>query len=99
MMTREVKSKDTEEELRQAFRAFDADDSGTISTSELHHVMKSLGEDLTDEEINDMMRTADLDQSGTIDCMNPPPSPLAACLRAGSNRPSPVEEFVLFMER
>lgn len=68
MMSRKTKEGDSDAELRDAFRVFDRDNSGTISRKELHQVMKSMGETLTDAEIDEMMREADKDGDGTIDC-------------------------------
>jgi calmodulin len=72
MMDRESRD-NSEAELRQAFRVFDQDGSGTISSDELRYVMNSIGETLTDEEIDAMIREADLDGDGTIDCLSPQP--------------------------
>lgn len=68
MMAHKVKETDTETELRQAFRVFDQDDSGSISADELRHVMKSIGENLTDEEFDEMLKMADTNGDGQIDC-------------------------------
>jgi len=67
MMTRNSKPTDTQEELKQAFKVFDRDNSGTISADELRQVLKSLGDDFTDKEIDEMMKQADLDGNGSID--------------------------------
>ena len=67
MMRRPVPENDTDEELRAAFRAFDADGNGYISHAELKAVMQSLGEGLTDAEIMEMIIEADLNGDGLID--------------------------------
>ena len=59
--------KNMDEQLRDAFRVFDKDDSGTISADELKTVMKNLGERMTDSEVDDMVREIDLDGDGQID--------------------------------
>lgn len=68
MMSHVPSHENFEKETREAFRVFDKDGSGTISTDELKQVMKSLGENLTDEEIDEMVREADRDGNGVIDC-------------------------------
>ena len=49
LMARKMKDTDTEEELVEAFKVFDRDGNGFISTAELRHVMTNLGEKLTDK--------------------------------------------------
>ena len=56
----------TEDELRSAFKVFDIDGNGQISSSELRHVMTNLGEKLSDSEIDDMIREADVNCDGQI---------------------------------
>ena len=57
---------DDEQELQQAFRAFDRDRNGLITSAELRHVMTNLGEKLTDEECDEMIKEADLDGDGMV---------------------------------
>ena len=81
MMSHKVKDTDTEEELKNAFKVFDPDNSGTISSEELRKVLTSLGEDMTDAEIDEMIKLADVNGDGMIDCEKlcsapPPPSSL-----------------------
>jgi len=56
-----------DEELRQAFKVFDADGNGTISKVELKRVMDMLGEKLNDAQIDEMMKEADINGDGEID--------------------------------
>eukprot|EP00890_Picochlorum_soloecismus_P005479 jgi/Picsp_1/5932/NSC_03289-R1_calmodulin len=67
LMSRKTKDKDSQEELREAFKVFDKDGNGYISAAELRHVMTSLGEKLSDEEVDAMMKEADADGDGQVD--------------------------------
>ena len=64
IMTQQMK--DTEEEIREAFRVFDKDGSGFISAAELRHIMTNLGEKLTDEKVDEMIRKADTNGDGQV---------------------------------
>ena len=50
LIARKMEDTDTEEELVEAFKMFDRDGNGFISTAELRHVMTNLGEKLTDKK-------------------------------------------------
>lgn len=54
-------------EFKEAFALFDKDNDGTITTTELGTVMRSLGQAPTDSELQDMINEVDVDGSGTID--------------------------------
>ena len=69
MMARKMKDTDSEEEIREAFKVFDSDNTGFISPAELRHVLTSIGEKLTDDEVDEMIREADQDGDDRIDCM------------------------------
>jgi calmodulin len=58
---------DPDRELKDAFKVFDTDGSGSISKSELKQLMKNLGQRLTDEELDAMMGEVDTDGNGEID--------------------------------
>jgi calmodulin len=66
LMARKMKSSDSEEDIREAFKVFDKDGNGFIDASELKHVMTNLGEKLTEEEVNEMIKEADTDGDGQI---------------------------------
>lgn len=60
----------TEEQLtefKEAFMLFDKNGDGSISTSELGSVMRSLGQNPTHTELNDIIREVDADGDGRID--------------------------------
>lgn len=56
-----------EEELKQVFKKFDANDDGKISASELASMLSSLGYAATADEISAMIREVDSDGDGHID--------------------------------
>lgn len=55
------------ESFRDAFALFDKNGDGTINSSELGTVMRSLGQNPTDAELKTMIRDADRDGSGCVD--------------------------------
>ena len=66
MMAGKIRHNPPDEDLRDAFRAFDKDGNGFISASELKHVMANVGEKMTDDEIEAMIGEADIDGDGQI---------------------------------
>ncbi|XP_020296022.1 caltractin isoform X2 [Pseudomyrmex gracilis] len=66
VMTVKMSEKDSKDEILQAFRLFDDDDTGKISFKNLKRVAHELGETLTDEEIQEMIDEADKDGDGEI---------------------------------
>mmetsp|Transcript_105 Transcript_105/g.437 ORF Transcript_105/g.437 Transcript_105/m.437 type:complete len:170 (-) Transcript_105:37-546(-) len=61
-----LQSLDSEEEMREAFQVFDRDKNGSVSASELKHVMNNLGEPVTNKEVEEMIREADADGDGEL---------------------------------
>ncbi|XP_045187214.1 neo-calmodulin-like [Mercenaria mercenaria] len=55
------------EELQQAFRIFDKDGDGTISTQELGTVMRSLGQNPSEADLQDIIKEVDVDGNGLIE--------------------------------
>lgn len=55
------------EEFREAFSLFDRNGDGTITTTELGTVMRSLGQNPTETELRDMINEVDEDGSGTVE--------------------------------
>ena len=66
MMTFKILNRDPKEELLQAFRLFDDDESGWISFINLKRVAKDFGESMTDEELKEMIDEADQDGNGVV---------------------------------
>jgi calmodulin len=72
MMSRREKDADTDDDLLEAFRVFDRDGDGNISTTELRMVMLNLGEKMSDEEVENMIREADEDGDGQVNYQGMP---------------------------
>ena len=66
LMNKRNKETDKEEEVINAFRVFDKDGDGVISTADLVHYLTTLGDILTDEEVEEMIKEADIDGNGNI---------------------------------
>jgi len=67
MMSKKTTHVNSESELIEAFKVFDKDGNGFITSQELRHVMTNLGEKITQEEADSMIKEADLDGDGRID--------------------------------
>jgi len=59
----------TDDEIEEAFKMFDRDNSGTINHNEIKHVVNSLGLKISDDDIKDMIKVADKDGDGDINYM------------------------------
>lgn len=66
MMSKTFDEPLTQEELKEAFRVFDVDNSGTITADELKQVVSKLGIHLSQEEINEMIKAADTSGDGQV---------------------------------
>merc|ERR1712118_142763 len=66
LMSSKINDGDTVEEMREAFLVFDRDRSGSVTASELKHVMNNFGETVTDEEVEAMIQQADADGDGEL---------------------------------
>ncbi|XP_017148841.2 neo-calmodulin [Drosophila miranda] len=67
MIIRKMHDTNHEDELRDAFRVFDKENNGYITSSELKVVLTALGMKLPDDEIEEMIREYDIDQDGHLD--------------------------------
>jgi calmodulin len=67
IMQKRAKDFDIEDELVEAFKIFDKDSEGKISTEEFRHIMLTLGERLTEDEVDEMIKEADPKGEGFID--------------------------------
>ncbi|XP_017776946.1 PREDICTED: troponin C-like [Nicrophorus vespilloides] len=54
-------------ELKEAFRLYDKEGNGYISTSVLKEILKELDDKITNEELDMMIAEIDSDGSGTVD--------------------------------
>jgi len=66
LMKSRIGSQDADEELKEAFRVFDTDDSGEIDKKELKRLMKKLGQKLSEAELDAMMAEVDTNGDGVI---------------------------------
>ncbi|XP_010412895.1 PREDICTED: probable calcium-binding protein CML32 [Camelina sativa] len=67
MLNGEGEEDDEEVHLREAFDLYDKDRDGKISASEIHMVLKGLGEKKTMEECVAMVRAVDKNGDGFVD--------------------------------
>jgi len=65
-MAKRFKEGAAEEEVLEAFKVFDKDGRGFISSSELRHIMSNLGDRLTEEEVDTMLNEAIAGEEGSL---------------------------------
>lgn len=66
MMSTKIKISDIEEATKTAFKIFDVNRDGFISSEELLEVMTNLGEEVNEQEVKEMISVADIDGDGLI---------------------------------
>ena len=66
LMSKSSPDTQTEDEVINAFRVFDKEGNGLISSVELKHIMMSIGDKMTEEEADEMVNEADIDEDGMI---------------------------------
>ncbi|OAF65977.1 hypothetical protein A3Q56_06298 [Intoshia linei] len=76
-------------ELELAFRIFDKDGDGTISSVELGTVLQSLGQNPTPEQLEEIIQEVDEDGNGIIDFEE------FVCLMMKQNQSNATEESLL----
>lgn len=55
-----------DQELAEAFRAFDKDGNGFISASELKSMMRSLGDSVSDDDVRKIIADVDVNGDGVV---------------------------------
>jgi len=63
---RDPSGKFTDEEIYEAFVAFDLDKNNFVGAAEIRHVLINIGETVTDEEVDEMIRMVDKDGDGQV---------------------------------
>mmetsp|Transcript_25021 Transcript_25021/g.36943 ORF Transcript_25021/g.36943 Transcript_25021/m.36943 type:complete len:667 (-) Transcript_25021:263-2263(-) len=56
----------TDDEILEAFKAFDLDKNNFIGAAEIRHILINIGEQVTDEEVDEMIRMVDKDGDGQV---------------------------------
>ena len=67
-MAKKSKVSEYDVKLREAFRVFDKEGSGSVSVVDFRHVMTNLGERFTDEEVDEIIVEVGTDDQGRINC-------------------------------
>eukprot|EP00955_Chlamydomonas_euryale_P100928 365313-Chlamydomonas_euryale.AAC.29 len=57
--SKDIRAMDNEADLKSAWRLFDREGKGYISTAELRHVLGSVGEALSPDELDELIKDAD----------------------------------------
>ena len=65
-----TKNEDTVEDLVEAFKFWDSDGSGKVTTDEIRQALTTLGDVLSEDEINALIKEADPTDLGVIDYEN-----------------------------
>merc|ERR1719440_455393 len=90
---RDPSGKFTDQEIKEAFDAFDLDHNGFVGAAEIRHVLINIGEQVTDEEVDEMINMVDKDGDGQVSWEEfyglvtggkKPPTGLGAEIRGGA---------------
>eukprot|EP00041_Stephanoeca_diplocostata_P013001 m.221195 g.221195 ORF g.221195 m.221195 type:complete len:141 (-) comp19182_c0_seq1:4187-4609(-) len=60
--------KGSEADFVEGLKVFDKDGGGSISASELRHVLTSLGEKLSDEDVDQLLQNLNISATGAVNC-------------------------------
>jgi serine/threonine-protein phosphatase 2B regulatory subunit len=63
---RDPGGKFSDDEILEAFKAFDLDKNNYVGAAEIRHVLINIGEQVTDEEVDEMIRMVDSDGDGQV---------------------------------
>ncbi|XP_067135521.1 calmodulin-like [Centruroides vittatus] len=66
IMARRIRETDNKQKIIEAFRLFDKEESGYVSSFKLYNIMTTLGEKLSSEEAKEMIRVAGVNEDGQI---------------------------------
>eukprot|EP00798_Chlamydomonas_sp_ICE-L_P000565 gene565-1975_t len=66
-MGKDIPMFDSEKDLVAAWKVFDSDNKGFVTTSQLRHVLASIGEKLSPEELEDLCKESDPNNTGKIE--------------------------------
>ena len=66
LMVKKMDDSDIDQELQDAFKFFDGDKDGYITSLELRNAMNNVGDEYTPEEAEEMIKEGDLDNDGKI---------------------------------
>jgi len=58
---------DMDKEMRDAFKALDANQNGKVQETELRQILGNLGDSLSSQEVNSLMREVKVDNQGGVD--------------------------------
>ena len=67
MIRQGLETDSTKQDLLLAFKIFDREDKGFISSEYVKEIMTNLGDKLTEEEVDELVKAADPDGTGQID--------------------------------
>ena len=62
----ELEVTESEDDVLNAFKVFDKNETGFINVLHLKHIMTNLGDQLTEYEVNQLTQRSDLDGDGSI---------------------------------